>query len=90
MEEVELEILERWMIRRMQRAKKRLDAPSTGRYSNEPSCATASLKYLCYNSGKKCQQIFCRSTIHCKFFALTRVMVSIISSDGLKWQSSVM
>jgi len=74
MEEVELEILERWMIRRMQRAKKRLDAPSTGRYSNEPSRATASLKYFCLNSGKKCQRIFHRSIVHCKFFALTRVI----------------
>jgi hypothetical protein len=34
MEEVELEILERWMIRSTQRAKKRPDTPSTGRYSN--------------------------------------------------------
>jgi hypothetical protein len=88
MEEVELEILERWMIRRMQRAKKRLDAPSTGRYSNKPSFASASLKYFCFNSGEKCQRIFHRPTIHCKFFALTRVMVSVISSDGVNWQSS--
>lgn len=90
MEEVELEILERWMIRRTQRANQRLDAPSTGRYSNEPSFATASLKYFCFNSGEKCQWIFRRPTIHCKFFSLTRVMVSVISGDGVNWQNSVM
>ena len=44
MEEVELEVLERWMIRSMQRAKKRPDATSTGMYSNCPSFATACLK----------------------------------------------
>jgi hypothetical protein len=32
MEEVELEILERWVIRSMQRAKKRPDGTSTGKY----------------------------------------------------------
>lgn len=84
-----MEILERWMIRRMQRAKKRLDAPSTGRYSNEPSLATASLKYCCFNSRERCRRIFRRPTIHCKSFALTRVKVSVISSDGVNWQSSV-
>ena len=70
MEEVELEVLERWMIRRMQRAKNRLDVPSTGRYSNEPSLATASLKYVCFNTGETCQRIFRRPTIPCKFFAV--------------------
>jgi len=89
MEEVELEVLERWMIRRMQRAKKRLDASSTGRYSNEPSFVTASLKHCCFNSGEKCQRIFHRPTIHCNFFALTRVKISVISSDGINWQISV-
>jgi len=34
MEEVELEILERWMIRSTQRAKKRLDVSGTGKYRN--------------------------------------------------------
>ena len=81
MEDVELEVLERWMIRSMQRAKKRPDAPSTGRYLNEPSFATTSLKYFCFNSGKKLQRIFRRPTMHCKLFVLTRVMVSIIISD---------
>jgi hypothetical protein len=32
MEEVELEILERWVIRSTQRAKKRPDATSAGKY----------------------------------------------------------
>ncbi|GFG29788.1 hypothetical protein Cfor_03292 [Coptotermes formosanus] len=37
MEEVELEILERWMIRSMQRAKKRPDATSTGKNGRKTS-----------------------------------------------------
>ena len=82
MEEVELEILERWMIRRMQRAKKRLDPPSTGRYSNEPSFATASLKYFCVNSEEKCQRIFRRPTFFFFYWRYNPLWVCILQPSS--------
>lgn len=52
MEEVELETLERWMIRSTQRAKKRPDTSATGKYLSVPCFAEPTLPPSCCQGPK--------------------------------------